>query len=182
MTRPRKGKGCPSEDRKVDGMSIALRFLTPRARSTAEVRERLSREGVSEDGIVEVLARLRQWGYLDDKAFAQAWVSDRTRLRPTGSKRLQAELREKGIEQDIISQVLEERTETAEVEMAADLAAKRRSARLRMGALDDTPQVIDPAEERRLLGYLLRRGFSITAARRALRQARLQGAHEESEP
>jgi regulatory protein len=182
MTAPRKGRGAAGKDRGVDGLSIALRLLTRRARSTAEIRERLAREGVSEEAIAEVLARLREWGYLDDKAFAQAWVSDRTRLRPTGTKRLEAELREKGVSPEIIHQVLQERTETAEIQMAADLAAKRRTARQRLGADGDTPQVVDQAEERRLLGYLLRRGFSITAARRALRQARLEEAYEEPEP
>ncbi len=55
--------------------------------------------------------RLVELGILDDAAFARAWVESRDRAHPRGGRALRQELRAKGIADDVIAQVLDERSD-----------------------------------------------------------------------
>ncbi len=71
------------------------------------------------------LNKLSFKGYVDDKAFAQAWVENRRLLKSTSKRRLQQELRAKRINDDVIQEVLSE-DETDEREVLKELVAKKR--------------------------------------------------------
>ena len=62
-------------------------------------------------------------GYLDDRAFAQAWVESRDRARPRGSGALRRELQLKGIERAVVEEVLAARAEAGAVAPAGPLPA-----------------------------------------------------------
>ena len=62
-------------------------------------------EGVTD----EALSRLSRMGYLDDHAFARAWVESRDRSRPRGETALRQELRRKGVDEAIVRAILQER-------------------------------------------------------------------------
>ncbi len=84
----------------------ALRFLSYRPRSVAEVRHNLDMRQVPIDVTDSVIQRLLAAGYLDDQAFAQFWVADRERFKPRAPVALRQELRLKGVPEDIITQAL----------------------------------------------------------------------------
>lgn len=87
----------------------AARFLEVRPRSIDEVRRRL-RDAGYRAGLVEgAVERLVDLGMLDDRAFARAWVESRDRARPRGERALRAELRRKGIADEVVVEVLDER-------------------------------------------------------------------------
>lgn len=90
-------------------MEAAAQFLAVRSRSVAETRRRLHDLGYPDPLIEEVLLRLGRMGYLDDVVFARAWVESRDRARPRGETALRQELRRKGVEDDVVRQVLGER-------------------------------------------------------------------------
>lgn len=75
----------------------ALRFLSTRPRSAAEVGERLARRRVPAAAIRTVLADLAAEGLLDDLAFARAWIARRTAKSYYGPRRIHWELRQKGV-------------------------------------------------------------------------------------
>jgi regulatory protein len=60
---------------------------------------------------------------LDDVKFAQWWVHQRTEFRPRGARALQMELQQKGIDRDIIKNVLAD-AEIDEVAIAKHLYKK----------------------------------------------------------
>jgi len=79
-------------------LAAAARFLEARPRSTDEVRRRLRDAGYRAELIESAVDRLTALGFLDDAAFARAWVESRDRARPRGARALRAELRRMGID------------------------------------------------------------------------------------
>jgi len=127
----------------------AYRLLSFRARSEKEIRDRLGRKGYEEPVIEEVLASLRGYGYVNDAAFAETWVSERGRTR--GRRALAHELRQKGIAGDIAAEVLNEaKTDEAEFVAALGAAVKRVGKR---------PKDESREAQAKLSAFLQRRGF-----------------------
>jgi regulatory protein len=127
----------------------AYRFLSYRARSEAEVTKRLSEQGFEAPVIDVVLARLRANGFVGDERFAQEWVENRSTFRPRSRRMLALELRQKGVEDEVIQETLEQ---SGTDETLAYEAAVRYAKRL---------ETLDWEEFRkRLSGFLGRRGFS----------------------
>ncbi len=127
----------------------AVQFIAYRPRSEREVRDRLRKREYSDEAIEIAIEKVHHWGYLDDAEFARLWVDNRVQHRPRGERLLAQELRQKGVDRDVIATVLEE-TELNEYDAALELARKRAP---RLANLD--PQTA----ERRLSQYLARRGY-----------------------
>jgi regulatory protein len=141
----------------------ALRFLEARQRSAAEVRRRLLLHGYQADLVDGTITRLNELGIIDDSAFAQAWVESRDRARPRGERLLRSELRRKGIERQVVDDVLEVR-ERAQPD--ADAAAAARILERHANAL---ARVTDPrARRQRAYALLARNGFDPETAVEAI--------------
>jgi regulatory protein len=134
-------------------LDIALRFLANRPRSEREVRQRLRRAAVAEPDIERVLTQLRHHGLLDDAAFARYWVDQRQTFRPRGARRLEAELRQHGVQPELASSAART-VEGAEcAEEAAYRAASKRAQQLRARAADERTFTTTLSQ------FLVRRGF-----------------------
>jgi regulatory protein len=177
--RPRKPTLAERRERRagVDDVAeildAAARFLEARPRSVAEVRRKLTSMGYQAALVESVLARLEELGYLDDEAFARAWVESRDRATPRGEHALRRELALKGIDRSLVDIVLEERREAAretagataheeeapaEATASPDEAAATRLLRKRLPAILREP---DPRRRRqRAYGLLARSGFA----------------------
>jgi regulatory protein len=153
------------EDEVMRAREAALRLLSHRARSITELRRRLERREVPVPVIDSVVTWLEERGYLDDSAFAEAFVRDRLRLRPRGRRGLIQDLRRKGVAEDVAAAAADE-VMTAEavdeLELAREAARSwaRRNASLMKGL--DRPEQRARAR-RRLYGHLARRGFAPAA-------------------
>jgi regulatory protein len=149
----------------------ALNLLSYRPRSTAELRRRLLRKGFEPDTVDRCIDDMRAHGYLDDAAFAEAFVRERLRLRPRGRHQLIAELRARGVDQDTAADAVEramEEVNATEEALALDAArawAARNQARLANASTN--PEARARARQS-LYGYLGRRGFTPDAVRAAL--------------
>jgi regulatory protein len=132
-----------------------LNYLSYRPRSRAEVVTYLQRRDVPERQIEGVASRLEGTGLLDDEAFAQFWVENRERFRPRGKRALRYELRSKGIGDEVIDQVL------ASVDVSAGAYRAARKKARQLGRLDRV------TFERKLVDYLIRRGFGYEVAHEA---------------
>lgn len=150
-------------------LEAAGRFLEARPRSSAEVRRRLSGAGYRDELVEGAIAKLLEFGVLDDQAFARMWVESRDRARPRGERAIRQELIQKGIERETIELVLSERSESAlasastsetgdeAVAPTADRAAADRLLAKNRRALD---RVADPRQRRqRAYALLGRHGF-----------------------
>jgi regulatory protein len=92
----------------------AAAFLAVRPRSIGETRRRLGHLGYPQGLIDEVVERFAEVGYLDDQEFARAWVESRDRARPRGETALRRELVQKGVERQIVDEVLANRLDGSE--------------------------------------------------------------------
>lgn len=158
-------------------LDAALRFLEARARSVAEVRRRLTTAGYREDLVAAAIDRLVGLGMLDDAAFAAQWIESRDRARPRGERALQAELRQKGVDGETISRMLEERREgdgaADDGRPSADQVAARKLLARHAAAL---ARVADPrARRQRAYALLARNGFDPQVAAELSRGAAVDG-------
>ncbi|MDE3118125.1 MAG: regulatory protein RecX [Nitrospirota bacterium] len=84
----------------------ALRYLTRRDRTEAQVRAYLERAGAAPTVIATLLGQFRRRGYVNDAAYAGRWVEARLTQRPMGRDRLEAELMAQGFEPPTIEAAL----------------------------------------------------------------------------
>jgi regulatory protein len=129
--------GLKADDELETTYQKALHFLSYRPRSAAEVRQNLTKRNIPETVVEATILRLQRAGWVDDAAFARAWVENRSEFRPRSKSALHVELRRKGLDDELIRSV--------------DAARKylRRVAGLEW-----------PEFRRKLGGFLARRGFS----------------------
>jgi regulatory protein len=152
----------------------AMRLLDVRPRAAAELRQRLRRKEYPPEAIEGALARLAELGLVDDAAFSRTLIENRQSFRQRGRLAIRDELRRKGVQRDVIDAALEEHAEPPEVEQERAIEVAR--AALRRYA--DAPDRL--TFQRRLGGFLQRRGFSLETIRPILdilwreRQARDQ--------
>ncbi|MFC9763017.1 recombination regulator RecX [Rhodococcus jostii] len=129
---------------------LCLRLLTDRARSRAELSERLAKKGYSAEIAERVLDRLTEVGLVNDADFAQQWVHSRHTYSGKGKRALALELRRKGIGQEDATEALAQIDSEDERARATELVAKK----LRTVSTDDRDRAV-----RRLVSMLARRGF-----------------------
>jgi regulatory protein len=172
VTRPPRESRADARARRaaVDDPALVLeaaaRLLEVRPRAVAEVRRRLRDAGYRPELVDAAIERLVALGYLDDEAFARAWVESRDRARPRGEWALRGELRRKGVADDPITAALAERSPTAEAPAEADRAAAERLLAQRGAAL---LREADPRRRRaKAYALLARNGFDPEVCREAV--------------
>jgi regulatory protein len=142
--------GTPEEIR-ARAFQRAVKLLAAKPRSVAELRERLL-ERCSNKSVVEtVIARLREYGYLDDERFAVGYASLKVRQQPIGRRRLEQNLARKKVDRSVATEALNQvYGETPEAELIDRAIEKRIRLRGR-------PK--NRAEAKSLFDHLLRQGF-----------------------
>lgn len=132
---------------------VALGFIEYRPRSIAETRQHLHKKEYAEDVTERVLERLTAVDLLNDAAFARYWVEQRETFRPRSKMALQQELRQKGLDRDLIE------TAVAEVD---EIAAATQAVAAKASRWHTLPQ---PEFRKKLAGFLQRRGFNYDIVR-----------------
>ncbi len=137
-----------------EAMEKAGRFLSVRARTEQETRERLSTMGFEAGVVDQTTTRLIELGLLDDLEFAKQWVGERSQRKSLGPRALRAELVAKGVPSEVIDQAIAE-VGPEEEALAIDAASRwaHKVARFPL-----------PEQAHKLQQMLLRKGFSFEAA------------------
>ncbi len=144
----------------------ALKLLERRRRTRAELGRRLREKGYAESVVAQVIERLSGVGLLDDAEYARAFLAERWGRRVAGWRRLEQELRRRGVAGEDIDRARarfeEEQGGADEVRLARRVVAQ---AARRYAALE--PRV----RRQRLYALLVRRGFDSDTIEQALRAA-----------
>ncbi len=143
--------------REEQARALCLRLLTARARTRAELAAQLTKRGYPDDVSGQVLERLADVGLVDDADFAEQWVRSRRVNAGKGKRALAAELRTKGVGNEVIAEALADIDAGAERERAEQLVDDK----LRRERLDGDD---DQKVMRRLVGMLARRGYGQSVA------------------
>jgi regulatory protein len=130
----------------------AIKLLATKPRSVTELRERLLTAKSADRSAVEAaIARLKEYGYLDDERFAFGYASLKVRQRPIGRRRLQRDLRLKKVDEEIATEALDLVFQETSEEELVDRAIEKR---IRLRGRPETR-----AEAKSLFDHLMRQGF-----------------------
>src|SRR5437016_5644285 len=131
----------------------AAKLLAAKQRSVEELRENLLQgRGATKANVEEVIARLHEYGYLDDAKFAQSYASLRVQQRPIGRRRLQRDLWLKKVDKQTADVALDEVFETTP---EADLIDRAIAKRIYLRGKPKSRE-----EAKKLFDHLLRQGFA----------------------
>jgi regulatory protein len=142
---------------------LALRWLSARELSEGQVRERLGRRGYTPQAVGPAVERLLQNRTIDDRRTATAAARTEAKIRRRGPRRVMSRLIAMRIDRDLAREVVNELFGEADEQ---ELLERTFDKRLR----GNTAKLKDPGERRKLLGYLVRQGFSASAASGLIRK------------
>ena len=160
-SRPRPEPACAGpQTRRADDLRqarvAAMDLLARREHSRVELKRKLGNRHFDQDVVDEVLAALADEGLLDDARYAEAFVRSRIG-RGQGPQRIRMELRERGVDEAMIDEVIDPR----DSEWLEHIAAVRRK-RFGDAMPDSWP------ERARQMRFLQYRGFDADMIRRLL--------------
>lgn len=138
-----------SSDTSEIAYQSAIRLLDYRPRTTKEIHQRLIQKGFSVEEVDRVIERLKKANLVHDQEYARMWVENRNEFHPRSQRLMRYELKNKGVEENLIETAL---AESAEDNILAEKAAAKYARKL-----DLHDQMIF---RKRLSGFLARRGFS----------------------
>jgi regulatory protein len=135
-------------------------MLDTRARTRAELAAELERRLVPETAATTVLDRFTELGLIDDAALADSFALARHTGRGQAGRAIAAQLRRRGVADEVITDAL------AQIDPASEEAAARQLARTRLARFGEVDTV---TAVRRLSGLLARRGYSSATTSAAVR-------------
>ena len=123
-------------------------------RKTRDTRKKTGevKKGISPVITERVYDRLVEKGYIDDEKFTRYWVENRNLTKGASRRKLQAELRSKGVNASIIDKYLDDSPRSDEEEIKKIIAKKRNRY----------------PDDQKLMQYLARQGFGYDDIKSAL--------------
>lgn len=172
LSRPDAGPPEASGGGESAARRIALDALSRSGRTRGQLESLLQRKGIAPQVAEAVLDRFEEVGLVDDVGYAEAFVESRHRIRGQGGRALSAELRRRGVADDIVAEAVGGLDADREFETACRIARAR---------YDRMPAVAAEVKLRRLAGFLARKGYSGAIVSRAVRQVVQEAAAAEEQ-
>lgn len=152
MIRPR------SEQEILDYLTRTFLYPKPKVFTDKHGNRQIKKQEVDKQKvshmIERVMIRLREKGYINNESFAHAWVNSRSLTKKTSKRKLELELRTKGVSSEIIATTLQNENINEISNLKELIVKKRKLTRYQ----DDT----------KLTHYLLRQGFLFDDIKSAL--------------
>jgi regulatory protein len=156
------GSSGTTKDPESVARDLCLRALTGAPRTRQQLAELLTQREIPDDVAEQVLDRLVEVGLVDDEAFAEAWVRSRQSGRGLARRALKAELRAKGVDDEVAATAVLAVGDDDERETARRLVDRKLPSMRRLDRATAT---------RRLMGMLARKGYGGGLAAAVVREA-----------
>jgi len=145
-------------------MSRAVRLLAAKPRSVGELRDRLLEKTWTNSQIVtEVLQKLEEYKYLDDKQYAKDLAASKLRQKPQGKRKLKQAISQKKLDKETVEEAIdhafEKMPETELIETAIE-------KRIRLKGVPASREDI-----KKFYDHLMRQGFPFGLIREKLGEA-----------
>jgi regulatory protein len=151
----------------------AIRLLTFKWRSIAELRERLLEKNWTNEEIVDyAIAKLEEYGYLNDEQFAKDFAASKIRQKPQGKRVLRQKLALKKVPKETVEIALEK---VFEETPEADLVEAAIKKRVRLKGKPETRE-----DAKKFYDFLLRQGFSYDLVSGKMREIASKNYDEEN--
>jgi regulatory protein len=165
-TKPaREKKPLTPERLEQRARNVLLHQLARSAKSTQQLRKILEQREIPSEIAERVLIRFTEVGLIDDQAYAETIVNSRRNFKGLSKSAIKRELNEKGVPAPLIEQAIESITAEDDLAAAQDLAARR---------IRQMSALAKDVRERRLAGYLGRKGYPSSVVFAAIRFAESQ--------
>lgn len=156
-----------------DPVRAALRLISYRPRSVAELRERLLARGYEAAEVEKTVTELRGAGYLDDEKFAALLADSRARNKHWGPAKIIFELKQRGVPAEVVRKTVSSDPEAEEATAAEALAKWLKKS--------GSPARLDTPGSARAYRFLKGRGFSSDSIFKAIAGFRGQAAEDSPE-
>ena len=157
-------EGLDAQRRRAE--NISLHALARRGVSSSEMTTLLRQRDLDEQVVHEEVARLEGVGLLNDRELAENLVRAKQDRKGLGKGAVTSELRQRGLDAAVVEEAL------ADIDDDDEQARADEWARKRVGSLRGLDR--DTAE-RRLNGYLMRRGYRSDVVRKAIEKVLPRG-------
>jgi len=154
-----------STEAETQAKNNAVNYLSYRQRSSKEMIDHLIKKGFTRECAEEVTRQLQSARMMNDLEFTRAFVRDRLKRKPTGQALLRMQLIAKGIPSSMADTVLADLISPQNQQASALQAAMRKIQITRSSTIN----LDDEKQKKRLLDFLLRRGFSYEIALKTIR-------------
>ncbi len=148
-------------------MAFAFKLLGLRNHSHDELERKLLKKGFAPESIWPVLEKLTREGVLNDRIFSMELIRSRSRQKPAGKMKMRAELRKRGISDEITEELLKEYH-------SEELCL--RAAKKKLGTVHGATEA---EKKKRLELFLHNRGFAWQEIQAAIRSCFQAGTDDE---
>lgn len=100
------------ESEKLTALDKALRHISVSMKTEKEIRTFLKKKGYLEEVENYVIDKMKDYGYVDDETYAASYAAGASKRK--GSRLIQLELKQKGVDEQIIESVLLSLTDETE--------------------------------------------------------------------
>jgi regulatory protein len=161
--------------------TYALRALGSRAHSIGELKEKLRRRATRAGDVEDILARLKEHGYLDDRRFAEGFAASRLSGERFGRTRVLQDLRQRRVAPGLAERAVQEVYQDVDEQALIDewIRRKYRTAP-REGLFAEDKDLA--SAYRRLLRAGFRTGEIVRALKKFARNPDLLDSFEPPEP
>ncbi len=134
--------------------AAALRLLTRRDRSVAELRQKLMQFGFSDSAVNETVERCQVCNYLDDKRYALERARTQLRNGRGVGRKILLDLQRRGIDEETAETALSAASEEFPTKELLREQLERRFPNFDYRSADER-------QRRRVVGFFQRRGFNL---------------------
>lgn len=145
----------------IDCREYALKLITFRDRTQKELYDKLIQKGYDENTVEDVIAFLKEYGYINDFKYSQHFINDCVNLKKWGKIRIRSELLKRGVKRDVFEGILEE----AFLGGSDDTLLNQIQTRFKNSDLGNIK------ERTRIFNFFLRRGYCAEEIKGALNKA-----------
>ena len=141
----------------------AIKLLSFKMRTEKEVRRKMKEKEYTQEQIEKTIEYLYSFKYLDDEKYARLFMKDSVYLKKMGVNRIKQELYSKGIDSNVIKEVIEDlKDEDEEYTNALELASKKLNSSYKN---DDRNK-----QYRKLSSFLQRKGYGYELVAKVLKE------------
>ena len=134
----------------INSRDYCLKLITIKDRTEKEIRTKLKEKNFDENTIEEEIEFLSNYGYLNDKRYAEHFTYDAINIKKWGKSRIRTELLRRGVERDIADEAIEEAfSEADDDRLYTEMEKKFKNS-----------DFSNMKERTRIFNFYLRRGFS----------------------
>lgn len=128
----------------------ALYLIEFKDRTEKELRDKFREKGYDENDTEDEIEFLKNYGYINDKRYAEHFTHDAINIKKWGKMRIRTELLRKGVDRETIDNIIED----AFFEVGNDLVLTQMQTRFKNSDFSNIK------ERTRIFNFFMRRGFS----------------------